>query len=140
MQISDRHLSAIPDGYRWITWEIGTRELQKSAMAVETFEALRAGITNVERVRAIIRQRRKLLMQRSAGKWSATPSDRFINEHAWVLSMMTQFDMIPAVDRRTKETSLLSNADDKLSTLVDYFQRNEPFLWQPGDYKQAQGW
>jgi hypothetical protein len=37
---------------REITWEIGESELQKSAMAVETFEALRDGQTNVRGIRA----------------------------------------------------------------------------------------
>jgi len=39
------NLTQIPDGWRWITWEIGNAELQKSVMAVETFEALQAGET-----------------------------------------------------------------------------------------------
>ena len=38
----------LPDDWRLITWENGTAELQKSAMAAETYDALRAGETNVE--------------------------------------------------------------------------------------------
>ena len=42
-QMSD--LTPIPESFRWITWEIGEAELQKSVMAFETFEALTAGET-----------------------------------------------------------------------------------------------
>jgi hypothetical protein len=63
-------------------------------MAVETFEALRGGQTNVRAICAKICQKRKLkfnLSNYSTGKWADKPSDRFVNEHAWVLSMMNQF-------------------------------------------------
>ena len=32
-----------------------------------------------------IRQRRKLILARATGNWNETPSDKFVNEHAWVL-------------------------------------------------------
>lgn len=35
----------IPSRFRWITWETGTAELQRSAMAVETFDDMVAGET-----------------------------------------------------------------------------------------------
>ena len=47
----DRRNIEIPFGARWITWEIGTEELQRSAMAIETFDDLVAGETHVERLR-----------------------------------------------------------------------------------------
>ena len=45
-----------PGILREITWEIGESELQKSVMAVETFEALRAGQTNVRGIREDLRE------------------------------------------------------------------------------------
>jgi hypothetical protein len=64
---------------------------------LETFEALRDSQTNVRGIRAKICQKRKLKFSPSdpsIGKWAENPSDRFVNEHAWVLSMMNQFGMI----------------------------------------------
>jgi hypothetical protein len=130
----------LPNGLRWITWEIGQSELQKSVMAVETFEYLRSGITNVDAIRAKICQKRKLATKRSTGDWIKTPSDRFVNEHAWVLAMMNQYEMIEDVNRRTRTTALKPGASKELlSAVVDFFQRNEPFEWQPqpGLYKRA---
>jgi hypothetical protein len=133
-------LTAVPKDFRWITWEIGMAELQKSVMSIETFEALSVGITHVEGIRSGIRQRRKLMVSLSTGEWTKTPSDRFINEHAWVLAEMNQFGLITAVNRRTKVTSLLPGAAARLPAVVEYFQRNEPFVWKPGPYKKAAGW
>jgi hypothetical protein len=109
-------------------------------MAVETFEALRAGVTNVERIRTMIRSKRKLSVKQSTGKWTETASDRFVNEHAWVLERMNVFGIITGVDSRNRETSLLLDANERLPALVEFFQRNEPFEWKPGPYKKAPGW
>jgi len=133
-------LTPIPEDFREITWEIGKAELQKSVMAVETYEALRAGVTNVERIRNKIRLKRKLKLCTSTGEWTKTPSDRFVNEHAWVLAIMNKKGMTPKVDSRTKITSLLPGAEDRLSDVVEFFKQNEPFEWKPGPYKKAPGW
>ena len=130
----------IPEGFREITWEIDQAELQKSAMANETFDALQAGETNVERIHNKIRSKRKLYVRQSTGKWTRTPSDRFVNEHAWVLAKMNEFGVIPPVDQKTKKTSLLPGAEETLSAVVEFFHRNEPFEWKPGPYKKAPGW
>ena len=129
-----------PENFREITWEIGEFELQKSVMAVETFDALRDGQTNVRGIRAKICQKRKLKFNPSTGKWTDNPSDRFVNEHAWVLSMMNRAGMIEKVDQRTHQTALLLGADAKLSELVDFFRSNEPFEWKPGPNKKAPEW
>jgi hypothetical protein len=50
-----------------------------------TLTLLRQGITNSDRMRDDIRQQRKLILKRATGNWNSTPSDKFINEHAWVL-------------------------------------------------------
>ena len=136
-------LASLSNGFRKITWEIGEAELQKSVMAVETFEALRNGEANVRAMRAKICQKRKLKFNPSnpsTGRWAEKPSDRFVNEHAWVLSIMNQFKMIEKVDQRTHQTALLPDADQKLSAVVDFFRSNEPFEWKPGPYKKAPGW
>lgn len=136
-----RDPTPIPEDLRPITWEIGNAELQKSVMAIETFEALRAGQNNVKRMRDEILHKRKLrLVLSPTGNWTETPSDRFVNEHAWVLAKMTLVGMIPEVNQRTKETSLLPGAERKLAEVVGFFQRNEPFEWKPGTYKKAPGW
>lgn len=46
---------------------------------------LREGITNSDQMRQEIRTRQKLILQRATGRWNGTPSDKFVNEHAWVL-------------------------------------------------------
>lgn len=136
----DRRSVEIPSGVRWITWEIGTAELQRSAMAIETFDDLVAGETHVERLRNNIRRRRKLLVRQSTGKWSSDPSERFVNEHAWVLSLMNGYGMITRVERRTKQTSLLPDAADKLPLLLEEMQRTEPREWKEGPYQKPSGW
>jgi|HubBroStandDraft_1064217.scaffolds.fasta_scaffold82645_2 hypothetical protein len=137
----DSDLTPVPTNFREITWEIGEAELQKSSMALETFELLRSGETNVERIRNAIRSKRKLYMKKSTGKWTEAPSDRFVNEHVWVLAKMNKpFGMIPPVNNRTRQTSLLPGADEKLSAVVKFFKSNEPFKWERGPYKKAPGW
>jgi hypothetical protein len=136
----DRRNVELPPDARWITWEIGTAELQRSDMAVETFNDMLAGETHVERLRNNIRRRRGLLVRKSTGQWSTDPSERFVNEHAWVLSLMNQNGMITTVIRRTKQTSLLSNAVDKLPALLDEMRRTEPREWKEGPYQKAPGW
>jgi hypothetical protein len=64
-ELSD--FTLLPEGLRRITWEIGTTEPQKSVMAVETFEALRVGQTNVRGIRGKMCQRRKLSVKPSTG-------------------------------------------------------------------------
>jgi hypothetical protein len=46
---------------------------------------LRQGVTSSDRMRDEIRRQRKLILKKATGKWHETPSDRFVNEHAWVL-------------------------------------------------------
>jgi hypothetical protein len=136
----DRQAVELPSDARWITWEIGTEELQRSAMAIETLDDLAAGENHVERLRNNIRRRRKLLVRQSTGKWSSDPSERFVNEYAWVLSLMNQYGMITKVCRRTKQTSLLPRAADKLPLLLEEMQRTEPREWKEGPYQKPPGW
>jgi hypothetical protein len=46
---------------------------------------LRQGITNSDRMRDQIRSERKLILKKVRGKWNRTPSDKFVNAHAWAL-------------------------------------------------------
>jgi hypothetical protein len=132
----DTGITPVPEDFRWITWEIGTDELQKSVMAIETFEALQAGVTHVEGIRSVIRQRRKLLVSLSTGEWTKTPSDRFVNEHAWVLSEMNQFGLIAAVNRRTKVTTLLHGAAEELPAVASISSGTNPLLGSRGPTKR----
>jgi hypothetical protein len=50
-----------------------------------TLELLHAGVTNSDRMRHRIRREKQLILQKATGKWNSSPSDKFVNEHAWVL-------------------------------------------------------
>ncbi len=50
-----------------------------------TLTLLRRGITNSDQMRQEISSCRKLIRRAATGRWNRTPSDKFINEHAWVL-------------------------------------------------------
>jgi hypothetical protein len=50
-----------------------------------TLALLAKGMTNSDQMRNEIRTKRKLILKRVTGKWNKTPSDKFVNEHAWVL-------------------------------------------------------
>lgn len=50
-----------------------------------TLNLLRRGVTNSDRRRDTIRRERKLILKKATGRWNDTPSDKFVNEHAWVL-------------------------------------------------------
>jgi hypothetical protein len=50
-----------------------------------TLDLLHQGITNSDRMRDELRQPRGLKLKRVTGHWNKTPSDKFVNEHAWVL-------------------------------------------------------
>jgi hypothetical protein len=50
-----------------------------------TLSLMTQGIKNSGEMRDKIRRDRKLILKRATGNWNATPSDKFVNEHAWVL-------------------------------------------------------
>jgi hypothetical protein len=50
-----------------------------------TLDLLRSGVTNSDRMRDRIRREKQLILQKATGKWNSSPSDKFVNEHAWVL-------------------------------------------------------
>ena len=50
-----------------------------------TLNLLRQGITNSDRMRDEIRSGRKLILKKVTGSWNRTPSDKFVNGHAWAL-------------------------------------------------------
>jgi hypothetical protein len=50
-----------------------------------TLNLMRGGITNSDRMRQEMRTQKKLILKRATGRWNGTPSDKFVNEHAWVL-------------------------------------------------------
>jgi len=122
--------------FREITWEIGESELQKSVMAVETFEALRDGQTNVREIRAKIRQKRKLKFTPSTGKWTDNPSDRLVNEHAWVLSLMNQVGMIEKVDQRTHQNAFCPARSKSYRKSLTSFGATNRLSGSPGPTKR----
>jgi hypothetical protein len=50
-----------------------------------TIAMMREGMTNSGRMRDKIRRDRKLILQKPKGQWNDNPSEKFVNEHAWVL-------------------------------------------------------
>lgn len=50
-----------------------------------TLNLLRNGVTNSDQMRQEIRRGQKLILKKATGRWNGTPSDKFTNEHAWVL-------------------------------------------------------
>ena len=122
------------EGFRWITWEIGTAELQRSAMAIETFEVLRdRGSLSAPAIRDIIRRRRKLLVSTVVtGNWKSSPSERFVNEHAWVLSKMDNpYRIAECIDKVGQIYRLLPDGTERMPALLAECRRREPFRWQP---------
>lgn len=65
-----------------------------------TLLSLRRGISNSDRIRDEIRMERKLILKRATGKWNQTPSDKFVNEHAWVLEDLVMRNVIERVSEK----------------------------------------
>ena len=64
-----------------------------------TLDLIRRGITNSDGMRNWIRTERHLILKKSTGNWNATPSDKFVNEHAWTLEDL----VVRKVIERTSE-------------------------------------
>ena len=62
-----------------------------------TLDLLRRGVTNSDRMRDEIRRQRKLILTRATGNWNDTPSDKFVNEHAWVLEDLVVRNVIEKI-------------------------------------------
>jgi hypothetical protein len=71
-----------------------------------TLDLLRRGLTNSDRIRDEIRRKRKLILKRATGNWNDTPSDKFVNEHAWVLEDLVVRKIIDRITE--KEYHLVS--------------------------------
>jgi hypothetical protein len=56
-----------------------------------------------------VRRNLKLILSRVTGKWNKTPSDKFVNEHAWVLEGLVLRKVIEKTAE--KEYRLLANCD-----------------------------
>jgi hypothetical protein len=57
----------------------------RAEFEAQTLEMLRRGIGNSDRMRNEIRMQRKLILAPITGMWNENPSNKFVNEHAWVL-------------------------------------------------------
>jgi hypothetical protein len=120
------------DSLREITWDIGTAELQRSVMAQETFDLMCVGIRHPEKIRSRIRQKRGRWVRRAHGNWTQNPSERFVNEHAWVLSEGDMWKLWEH-DKGKEAYTLLPNAEQKLPAFLEYLRRQgEPRIWRPG--------
>jgi len=65
-----------------------------------TLDLLRRGITNSDRMRDEIRIGRRLILKKSTGTWNATPSDKFVNEHAWTLEDLVVRKIIEKISEK----------------------------------------
>jgi hypothetical protein len=61
-----------------------------------TLSLLQRGTYNSDRMRDTIRRERGLILSKATGRWNETPSDKFVNEHAWALEKLV-------VDGRVKK-------------------------------------
>jgi hypothetical protein len=76
-----------------------------------TLELMRRGMTNSDRMRDKIRQDRKLIIQKATGRWNETPSDKFVNQHAWALEELVMRRLIEKLSE--KEYRLLDAPSDQ---------------------------
>ena len=58
---------------------------------------------DAKKMRSIIRQRRRLMVQETIGQWNDDPSNKFVNEHAWVLPKLVSEKLIALTDKRRQE-------------------------------------
>jgi hypothetical protein len=65
-----------------------------------TMDLLQKGVTNSDRMRDEIRRQRKLILKKATGKWNETPSDKFVNEHAWVLENLVLRKVIEKTEEK----------------------------------------
>ena len=75
-----------------------------------TLAMMRQGMTNSDRVRDKICQERKLILQKPKGHWNENPSEKFVNEHAWVLEDLVVRHRIEKISE--KEYRLLIGPQD----------------------------
>jgi hypothetical protein len=71
-----------------------------------TIAMMRQGITNSDRMRDKIRQDRKLIIQKPKGHWNESPSEKFVNEHAWVLKDLVERYVIETLSDKEYRLSM----------------------------------
>ena len=62
-----------------------------------TIQLLHDGISNSDRMRDRIRRDRRLILKKATGKWNNSPSDKFVNEHAFVLKDLVERRVIEGI-------------------------------------------
>jgi hypothetical protein len=99
-------------GWKKIQFEdIPSREELREA----TLSLLNGGITNSDLMRKEISRTRKLIVTETKGKkkmvirWNETPSEKFVNEHAWVLGDLVVKRVIQETE--DKEYRLVQQSD-----------------------------
>ena len=70
---------------------------------------LRNGVSNSDAMRHEISRQQKLIQRKATGRWNGTPTDKFINEHAWVLEDLVVTRVIEKI--RDKEYRLVQSGD-----------------------------
>ena len=65
-----------------------------------TLELLDQGITNSDEMRNAITRPQKLIVRMATGRWNGTPSDKFVNEHAWALANLVECKLIETVSAK----------------------------------------
>lgn len=66
----------------------------RDELGAHILEQLRSGQRTSMQMRDAWRQSRKLIFTRTTGKWNDTPTDKFVNEHAWVLVHLQEQGLI----------------------------------------------
>jgi hypothetical protein len=128
------------EGWRQISWEIGTAEFQRSTLASETFALLHDfEQLSASKIRDVIRRRRKLIISKViTGLWSRTPSERFVNEHAWVLSkMVNPYQIAECVNEAEHIYRLLPDGEARMPDLLAECRHREPWIWRPSSAAEA---
>jgi hypothetical protein len=67
-----------------------------------TLDLLKRGINNSDQMRDAIRRERKLILSNTiTPDWNSTPSNKFVNEHAHVLSLLVKRQVIVPIETKT---------------------------------------
>jgi hypothetical protein len=76
-----------------------------------TIAMMRQGLTNSDWMRDKIRQDRKLIIQKPKGNWNENPSEKFVNEHAWVLKDLVERHVIETLSEKEYRLAIDPQSD-----------------------------
>src|ERR1044072_9498400 len=102
--------------WRQIRWEdIPSRE----EFELLTLGLLQVGITNSDRMRDAIRRARRLILSKVTGEWNKSPTNKFVNEHAWCLEYLVSRGIIEKVKHKEYRLATPPSDGRKLSSTRD---------------------